>query len=66
MKIVFSWFPCTVLFKTVRAAAVKYPNLTFKIKYFEGGMGFCGKFVVKGSDVLEDTQNNAYRGRRGG
>lgn len=50
----------------IAAASRKYPTLTFKIKYFEGGMGFSGKFVVKDDDVVENTENKAYRGRRGG
>ena len=41
-----------------------FPLLTFKLKYFEGGMGFQGVITVQG-DIIEEV-SASYSGRRGG
>lgn len=43
-----------------------FPSLTFKLKYYERGMGFAGVFVVKGKEILEDFCRNDYKGNREG
>jgi hypothetical protein len=49
----------------ILALAVSFPALTFTLDFWEGGVGFCGSFVVKGGDVLLDTTAQ-YSGPRGG
>lgn len=44
----------------------KNPTLTFDLAYFECGMGFSGRYAVKGVDCLKNTENKKYRGTRGG
>lgn len=53
--------PCPV----IRKAAELFPTLTFKLKYWEGGMGFQGILTVKGDSTIEEWEGD-YRGGRGG
>lgn len=46
--------------------AYLFPNNTFTLKYWEGGMGFCGKLKVRDDQVLENTSRDNYGGHRGG
>lgn len=57
-----AWSPAT---KIVLAMSQKFPTLTFDMKYYECGMQFKGHYIVKGGEVLEDTDEK-YTGRRGG
>jgi hypothetical protein len=43
-----------------------FQNNTFTLKYWEGGMGFRGKLVVKDGEVLENSSSDSYKGHRGG
>lgn len=49
----------------VKALAAQFPDCKLKLAYYEAGMGFKGKLIVKGSEVLE-YMNGEYRGNRGG
>lgn len=49
----------------IKAMSVKFPELKFKLKYYEGGGGFKGTFEVQAGQVTAET-NDTYRGRRGG
>jgi hypothetical protein len=49
----------------IMAMSKEFNNLTFTLKWFEGGMGYQGVFVIKGGEVLENTTKD-YHGRRGG
>ena len=40
-------------------------GLTVRIRYYEGGNGFCGRAVFKAGQVVENTSKD-YRGYRGG
>lgn len=51
--------------KVVTAMAHVFPALTFTLKYFEGGMGFQGRYTIKGDEIIEDS-NKDYHGNRGG
>jgi hypothetical protein len=42
-----------------------FPDLTFKLKYYEMGNGFKGVFVCKGGKVIKSDEFE-YRGGRGG
>ena len=46
--------------------SVMFPNLLFKIKYYEQGSGFKGIFECKAGKVIRDIYKNNYRGGRGG
>ncbi|MDD5428764.1 MAG: hypothetical protein PHI58_06000 [Candidatus Omnitrophica bacterium] len=57
-----AWGPCIpVIFKMSQA----FPALTFKMDYFEGGMGFKGRYRVRNGNILQDTNEN-YSGPKGG
>ena len=43
----------------------QYPNLKFKLSYWEGGMAFQGVFIVQNGEVLSDVSGK-YFGHRGG
>jgi hypothetical protein len=43
-----------------------FPRLKFTLRYYEQGMGFSGKLVLKGGKTLTDDYNDNYRGGRGG
>jgi len=49
----------------IEALSEKYPKNKFSLRYYEAGMGYKGRFAVKGGQVLENYQGE-YRGRRGG
>lgn len=53
--------PCPVILK----ASEMFPELEFRLEYFEGGAGFKGVFEAKGGKILVDKMSN-YRGNRGG
>lgn len=50
----------------VLAMSQMFPNLYFKIKYYEQGMGFYGTFECKAGVVIKDIYKNNYHGGRGG
>lgn len=58
-----AWSPAIPLFD---AMARKFPSLTFRVRYFERGMGFKGLYEVKGTEVLRDEYSTGYTGQRGG
>lgn len=45
--------------------AAKWPALKFDIRYYERGMGFKGRMVIKGDEVLTQEEGK-YKGGRGG
>jgi hypothetical protein len=49
----------------IRAMAKRFPNLEFRIAYYECGMAFQGVLRVKGEVVLEEWTDD-YSGIRGG
>lgn len=57
-----AWGPCIpVIFKMSQ----NFPLLTFRMDYFEGGMGFKGRYRVRNGNILQDTSEN-YSGPKGG
>lgn len=62
LHFITAWSPPTPL---VRKLSLKYPNLTFSLNYFEGGMQFSGSHVVAKGTVILDTSCD-YFGPRGG
>ena len=63
-KVTFStaWSPPLPL---VLKMSEMYPNLKFSLKYYECGMGFCGRYEAKAGVVMLDRTED-YRGNRGG
>lgn len=57
-----AWGPPTV---GLEAVSKKFPDLTFKLKYYERGMSFQGTWICKNGAVLLD-ENKPYSGHRGG
>ena len=57
-----AWSPAT---KIIFAMSQKFPELRFKLKYYEAGMCFKGVYEVMGGQVHVDTHTK-YRGKRGG
>ena len=53
------------LVPVIEALSEKYPKNKFSLRYYEAGLGYKGRFAVKGGQVLENYQGE-YRGRRGG
>jgi hypothetical protein len=49
----------------VLEASIIFPTLTFKLEYYEGGMGFQGKYVARAGEVVCDLEGE-YTGYRGG
>lgn len=49
----------------IEAAAKRWPNLTFDLRYFEGGSGFNGWLECKDGKVTNDKSGD-YFGNRGG
>jgi hypothetical protein len=49
----------------VLAMSRRFPDLTFTLRYWEGGMGFKGIFKAKGDKILKD-EHGGYLGHRGG
>ena len=63
-KVTFStaWSPPLPL---VLKMSEMYPNLKFSLRYYECGMGFCGRYEAKAGVVMLDRTED-YRGNRGG
>ena len=57
-----AWSPPTPV---IAKAGELFPTLKFTLRYWEGGAGFKGVFVVKGGEVVDDM-TGGYSGRRGG
>lgn len=51
--------------KVIKAMSDKFPTLKISVKYFECGAGYKGVFVVKGGEIITNTEAK-YSGRRGG
>ena len=49
----------------INAMSIKFPQLKFKLKYYERGVGFKGTFEVQAGQVSAEKQES-YRGSRGG
>jgi len=49
----------------IRALAEKFPTCKISLRYFECGMQFKGRLVLKDGETLED-ETFAYKGNRGG
>ena len=49
----------------VDALSELYPKTKFSLRYYECGMGFKGRYAVKGGKVIAE-EHGEYRGRRGG
>lgn len=49
----------------VIAMSKMFPELKFSLRYWEGGMGFQGKFVAKAGEILTDISME-YKGGKGG
>jgi len=47
-------------------ASLLFPELEFALQYFEAGMGFCGMYVCKNGQIINEAYNGDYRGGRGG
>jgi hypothetical protein len=58
-----AWSPAD---KLILKLSELYPTLKFQLNYYEQGMGYSGKVVYKNGQELERTENNNYRGNRGG
>lgn len=43
-----------------------FPKLKFNLKYYEGGMRFCGSMELKEGCITKDKYNRNYKGGRGG
>lgn len=57
-----AWGPCTPV---IQKMGEMFPMLRFELRYFEGGMGFQGLFVVEDGNVAIDSSVD-YAGPRGG
>lgn len=57
-----AWAPPTPV---VLAASLKFPELEFELKYYEGGCGYKGVFACKNGEVSQD-ETKEYSGSRGG
>ena len=49
----------------IKALGEKFPDLKFKLRYYEGGMGYQGSLVMEGGEVVKQTEDK-YSGQRGG
>lgn len=58
-----AWSPAIPV---IRKMAEMFPELRFYYFYYEGGVGFSGKFFIRGNIIRKDETNNSYRGSRGG
>lgn len=65
---VFYFFQCawSPPVPVIMQASRMFPRLKFTLRYYEQGMGFSGKLVLKGGKTLTDDYNDNYRGGRGG
>lgn len=50
----------------VMKMAKMYPNLIFRLMYYEQGAGYRGELVLKNGAVTKDVFYDNYRGGRGG
>jgi len=57
-----AWSPAIPV---IMAMSTKYPDLRFKLKYYERGAAFKGVFEVRGGRVLSESRSD-YKGMRGG
>ena len=57
-----AWSPPTPI---VDALSEMSPKTKFSLRYYEGGMGFKGRYAVKGGKVIAE-ESGSYQGRRGG
>ena len=57
-----AWGPCTPI---IAKMGEMFPELRFELVYYEGGMGFQGRFLVENGEVMNDDSFN-YAGNRGG
>lgn len=58
-----AWSPAIPVFDAVAAL---WPALTFKVRYFEQGMGYAGEIRYKNGQRTKEVYRNNYRGHRGG
>jgi hypothetical protein len=58
-----AWSPPLPLIKRL---GEMFPQLSFDLRYWEGAMGFQGKYVISGGEVITDVCTNDYRGNKGG
>jgi len=57
-----AWSPAIPI---IHAMSLKYPDLSFKLKYYEMGCAFKGVYEVEGGNILKDIRA-PYKGNRGG
>jgi len=57
-----AWYTCKPV---VVEMSKRFPQLEFDLRYYEQGMGFHGRMVCKGGEILSD-QEGQYFGQRGG
>lgn len=57
-----AWSPPTPALSKI---STMFPTLSFKLRYFEGGCGFKGIFMVRDGVVIKDMTSD-YSGNRGG
>ena len=58
-----AWSPPLLV---IVAMSLQFPNLYFKLKYYEGAMGFKGVVECKNGKVIKETYSENYYGGRGG
>lgn len=63
MSFFSAWGPIT---KGLIQVSKKYPKLTFKLWFFEQGMGYKGYDVIKDGEIIDQSYSENYRGGRGG
>lgn len=57
-----AWSPAIPV---IMAMSVRYPDLRFKLRYYERGQGYKGIYEVKAGQVLKN-ESSSYSGNRGG
>ncbi len=50
----------------IKKMSEDFPNLKFKLGYYEGGNGFRGSLEIKGGIIIKDEYSENYHGNRGG
>lgn len=63
LQFLTAWNPAIPVYAEL---ASRYPKCTFKIAYYESGMGYSGTLTYKYGACIRHIQNANYRGRRGG
>lgn len=53
-------------FGALATMSKQHPTLTFDLRYWEGGMGFSGRTVIKNNEATVNSYNDGYRGMKGG